>query len=61
VDAADSALLGDMLLAAQTIAEQEGLAEGYRVVTNNGSDGGQAVFHIHFHILGGRKMSWPPG
>jgi histidine triad (HIT) family protein len=45
----------------RAIAEQEGLTNGYRVVTNIGADGGQTVNHLHFHILGGRSLSWPPG
>lgn len=43
------------------LAEQEGLDGGYRVVTNIGGDAGQSVDHLHFHLLGGRSMSWPPG
>jgi histidine triad (HIT) family protein len=59
---ADGALLGRLLLAARTIAEREGIAtDGYRVVTNSGELGGQSVFHIHLHLLGGRPMTWPPG
>jgi histidine triad (HIT) family protein len=59
---ADQALLGYILLTAREIAEQEGLAaSGYRVVLNTGPDGGQTVFHIHAHVLGGRRLSWPPG
>jgi histidine triad (HIT) family protein len=58
----DSALMGEVLLAAAEIANREGLAEGgYRVVTNIGHDGGQTVPHLHFHLLGGRPMLWPPG
>ena len=58
----DAALLGHLLQVAARVAEQEGLAEGgYRVVTNIGDDGGQSVPHLHFHILGGRSLSWPPG
>ncbi len=49
------------LRAARDIAQSEGLHGGYRVVTNVGPDSGQSVFHLHFHLLGGRKMSWPPG
>ena len=46
----------------RTIARQEGIAErGFRLLTNTGPDGGQAVAHLHFHLLGGRKMGWPPG
>jgi histidine triad (HIT) family protein len=55
-------VVGHILLVAKEIASQLGVAEsGYRVVANCNSDGGQAVFHIHFHLLGGRQLSWPPG
>ncbi len=58
----DEALLGKLLLRANAIAEAEGLnANGFRYVINTGSDGGQTVFHLHLHILGGRALSWPPG
>ena len=57
----DSALLGHLLTVCRTVAEQAGLGNGYRVVTNIGSDGGQSVPHLHFHVLGGRTLSWPPG
>lgn len=58
----DVALLGRLHLAAKTIAEQEGVAEsGYRVVMNCNEAGGQEVMHIHLHLLGGRRMQWPPG
>ena len=58
----DSALLGTLLSAAAATARQEGLAEnGYRIVINNGSDGGETVPHLHVHVLGGRRMQWPPG
>jgi len=61
-DAADPDALGGLLLFARDIARAEGLAEsGYRVVLNTNGDGGQTVFHIHAHILGGRAMKWPPG
>ena len=57
-----SELIGKLFLAAREIAESEGVAEnGYRVVMNCNQDGGQAVYHIHLHILGGRQMGWPPG
>lgn len=56
------ALLGDLLLAAKEIAKKEGLeAGGYRVVINNGEGAGQTVFHLHLHVLAGRKFAWPPG
>ena len=50
-----------ILYAAKVIAEQEGLVNGYRLVFNQGPDGGQTVDHLHGHLLGGRKLSWPPG
>jgi histidine triad (HIT) family protein len=57
----DHALMGHLLLTAKRVAEQAGLENGYRLVINNGSDGGQTVYHLHLHILGGRQMRWPPG
>lgn len=58
----DGAVLSAMLLAASVIARAEGLADsGYRLVINQGRDAGQSVFHLHIHLLGGRRMSWPPG
>ncbi len=58
----DEALLGKLLLRANEIAKELGLAEdGFRYVINTGRDGGQTVFHLHLHILGGRALSWPPG
>ena len=58
----DSVLLGTLLAAASSTARLLGLAEtGYRVVINNGPDGGETVPHLHLHILGGRSMQWPPG
>jgi len=60
--AADAALMGKLVLAAREIAEREKLAEpGYRLVMNCNRGGGQTVFHIHLHLLGGRHMAWPPG
>jgi histidine triad (HIT) family protein len=60
--AGDAALLGQVVLAARDVAEKLGLAEsGYRLVMNQGADGGQSVFHLHCHVLGGRAMAWPPG
>lgn len=57
-----AAMLGHCLLAVRAVARQLGLdAAGYRVVINNGDDAGQTVFHLHMHLLGGRKLSWPPG
>ncbi len=61
-EADDSDLLGGLLLFAREIAKSEGLSDrGYRVVLNTNADGGQTVFHMHAHVLGGRRMSWPPG
>jgi histidine triad (HIT) family protein len=57
----DHRVLGHMMLKVRTIAAQAGLTNGYRVVTNVGEDGGQTVYHLHLHILGGRPMVWPPG
>jgi histidine triad (HIT) family protein len=62
LNATNAGLIGKMYLAAKELAAKEGLAErGYRLVLNCGPEAGQAVFHIHLHMLGGRKMTWPPG
>jgi len=61
-DLTDSDLLGRMMALAAALARQEGIAKsGYRTVINTGADGGQSVDHLHVHLLGGRKMTWPPG
>ncbi|XP_013887738.1 adenosine 5'-monophosphoramidase HINT1 [Austrofundulus limnaeus] len=57
----DAALLGHMLIVAKKCAQDAGLSKGYRIVINDGPEGGQSVYHIHIHILGGRTMGWPPG
>ncbi|WP_086480733.1 histidine triad nucleotide-binding protein [Oceanospirillum sanctuarii] len=58
----DCALVGRLQFTAQKIAKEVGIAEdGYRVVMNCNEDGGQTVYHIHMHLLGGRSMTWPPG
>ncbi|MBE9205868.1 histidine triad nucleotide-binding protein [Nostoc sp. LEGE 06077] len=57
----DAALLGHLLLTAKRVAAEAGLTNGYRVVINTDADGGQTVFHLHLHILGGRSLAWPPG
>ena len=57
----DGELLGKILLVARRLAEDNGAAGGYRVVNNCGASAGQSVFHIHFHLLGGRSLGWPPG
>ncbi len=58
---ADESLVGHLLVVAVRVAEQLGLNDGYRTVFNCGADGGQSVDHLHLHLLGGRKMEWPPG
>ncbi|SRR5579875_819533 len=61
-EAEDSAILSALVHAAKQIAQREGIAEsGYRLVWNVGPDAGQSVFHLHLHLLGGRKLAWPPG
>jgi histidine triad (HIT) family protein len=59
---ADGAMLGRLFAASAQIATEAGIAEhGYRISTNVGKDGGQTVDHLHFHLMGGRPFSWPPG
>ena len=64
---ADPSLLGEVVSAAQAVAEQEGLVDdggtepGFRIVTNTGPRAGQTVHHVHLHVLGGRDLRWPPG
>jgi len=60
-DAGDQALLGHMMLAAAKVARQLGVEDAFRLVVNNGAEAGQSVFHLHLHILAGRKLRWPPG
>ena len=61
-DARDAALVGRLALVAADIARREGVAEsGYRTVINTNADAGQSVAHIHLHLLGGRRLGWPPG
>ncbi len=57
----DEALLGHLLLTAQSLAKQLNLAAGFRIVINNGPHGGESVPHLHVHLLGGRQLAWPPG
>ena len=57
----DEPLVGHLFLVAQKVAAEEGLTGGYRTVFNNGSDAQQMVGHIHLHLIGGRRMTWPPG
>ena len=57
----NSEIVGKIFVVAAKIAQELGLSNGYRIVNNCGKDGGQTVKHIHFHLLGGRKMNWPAG
>jgi len=57
----DHKLLGHLLLKAAAVAKQLDLKSGYRLVINNGADGGETVPHLHVHIVGGRPLAWPPG
>lgn len=58
----DQSLIGHLFLSARKVAKEQGLAEkGFRLVVNNGPDGGEAVPHLHIHILAGRQLAWPPG
>ncbi|MDQ2689693.1 MAG: histidine triad nucleotide-binding protein [Chloroflexota bacterium] len=60
LSADDGDLLSDLFGALRSVAADQGLS-GYRIVTNIGAEAGQSVFHLHFHLLGGRSMGWPPG
>lgn len=57
----DAALLGHLLLTARKMADQLALESGFRIIINNGKDGGETVPHLHVHVLGGRSLTWPPG
>lgn len=57
----DAALLGHLLVVARQVAEKAGCGSAFRVVANAGAGAGQSVLHLHFHVLGGRPMTWPPG
>ena len=57
----DQSLLGHMMLAAGKVARNLGVGDTFRLVVNNGAEAGQTVFHLHLHILAGRKLKWPPG
>jgi len=59
--AADRETIGQCYLAAAAIARQRNIEDGYRTVTNVGPGSGQSVFHLHVHLLGGRRLAWPPG
>ena len=56
----DQSVLGHLLLIAGKVAKQEGLDKGFRVVINNGEEGGETVPHLHVHLLAGRQLGWPP-
>ena len=60
-EASDQGLMGHLMLKASEIAAEQGYGDAFRLVVNNGEAAGQAVFHLHLHILGGRPLSWPPG
>lgn len=57
----DSELMGHIMSVIRNVAKEQGLDEGYRVITNIGPAGGQSVDHLHFHVMGGRDLGWPPG
>ena len=59
--AEDQALLGHLMVAAGRVARQLGVGEAFRLVVNNGAEAGQSVFHVHLHVLAGRRFRWPPG
>jgi len=62
IDSSDGAVIGEIFQVAGRLAREQGIAEsGFRVVANSGADAGQSVFHLHYHLLGGRQMNWPPG
>ncbi len=62
IDDKHKGLMGHILTIASKLASEKGIGEsGFRIVVNSGKDAGQAVFHIHFHLLGGRPLAWPPG
>ncbi len=61
ISAADAELIGHLFVVIRELAAKLGLTSGYRVVANCGPDAGQAVAHLHFHLLAGRKLNWPPG
>jgi histidine triad (HIT) family protein len=61
VERADESILGTLFTVARQVAEDLGVADGYRLVANNGPLAGQSVFHLHLHLLGGRPFRWPPG
>ena len=61
LDASHAGAIAEMFEAISSVAADQGVADGYRVVTNVGEEAGQSVFHLHWHLIGGRTLSWPPG
>ena len=61
ISAEDETIVGHLFFVMRSIADKMGLSGGYRITTNCGSDAGQEVMHLHFHMLAGRKFTWPPG
>jgi histidine triad (HIT) family protein len=62
LEQSDSVVLGNIFRVANKLADEQGIAkDGFRVVVNCGEDAGQTIFHLHYHLLGGRHLSWPPG
>lgn len=62
IEPEDHALIGEIFQVAVRLAREQGIADsGFRIVVNSGADAGQSVFHLHYHLLGGRLMTWPPG
>lgn len=62
VEINDAVLLGKLILTAQSLAKEHGIDKsGYRLVFNTNSQGGQEIYHIHLHLLGGKQLTWPPG
>jgi histidine triad (HIT) family protein len=62
LNADDGAMIGHIFEIAARLAREQGIADsGFRVVVNSGADAGQSAFHLHYHLLGGRRMTWPPG
>lgn len=61
ISESDAELMGKLILIGRKLAAKKKLEKGYRIVINNGPQAGQTVFHLHFHLLGGRRFTWPPG
>jgi len=57
----DADIIGKIYLVAKSIAEDKNIKEGFRIVVNSGDKAGQSIYHLHFHLLGGRRFRWPPG